>query len=67
MKHCNHAFWGKQGLAAALAAVLLLAAGCGAGNGKAAAETGPDHSAAAAASIRSTERPEARRFATATW
>ena len=59
MKHCNHAFWGKQGLAAALAAVLLLAAGCGAGNGKAAAETGPDHSAAAAASIRSTERPEA--------
>ena len=39
MMHFKPAFWKKQGLAAVLAVVLLLAAGCGAGSGNAAEDS----------------------------
>ncbi len=58
MKHFKHASWRKQLLAAALAAVLLLAAGCGAVSDTREG-TGAEQSAATAAETRSTEQAAA--------
>lgn len=58
MKHFKHTTWRKQLLAAALAAVLLLAAGCGAVSDTREG-TGAEQSAATAAETRSTEQAAA--------
>jgi hypothetical protein len=58
MKHFKHTSWRKQLLAAALAAVLLLAAGCGAVSDTREG-TGAEQSAATAAETRSTEQAAA--------